>query len=430
VAPCCEFASPRQTPEIAAVTAGRCSGPPPHNIMGAALSPPTRESRPKRSWICFPGPRKTLPQVPPTTGSFHKENFVEKKLGAGSFASVYSVSESADATPKYAAKVVSLQLGHRGASREAEEMVSVEWDILRKVAVTGSDHIVKLHRGFREGSFVYMVMEKCDDSLRHALGSMEVLTEETYKPLLRGMLNGLQLIHKLGIVHRDVKPENFMCSGRGSDRIVKLCDFGLSDMTSTPGARELRGVKGTAPYIAPEMLSWSRYTALVDTWSFGVIVYSLFFGHFPYFPEERPTARRVKRAIRRGVPAPAFAPRVYGFYDEDFAGAVSQVGTDFVGALLRRCPQSRLTAADALKHRFFESGPVDDPAPSLKPMLRSAEIAGAFGSAPRYYSSDEEPPTATDLSIAAMQVEQGHDSQWTTMTFNSVESTGRSMRWS
>lgn len=53
------------------------------------------------------------------------------------------------------------------------------------------------------------------------------------RPFFKGMLRGLVVTHALGVVHRDVKPNNFMCClGPGGHRTVKLCDFGLASVLS------------------------------------------------------------------------------------------------------------------------------------------------------------------------------------------------------
>jgi len=372
---------------------------------------------------CVLSSSSDLPDVASRSSSFHSENFVAEKLGSGAFASVYAVSKAEDEEPRYAAKVMSLREDDRGEAKLTEQMVTRELQIMKKVAGTGSMFVVHLVESFREGHFVYIVMEKCDETLIGALRGAPALTEDFYRPIFRGMLQGLAAIHAAGVVHRDVKPDNFMCSGSGEGRVVKLCDFGLAKLITRADRNELSGINGTAPFMAPEMLNESRYNAKVDTWSLGVIVYLLLFGHFPYMPRTW-TAEEMKRAIRVNRPAPTFVPRARGVEDETVAGAVSLAAEDLAAALLCRSPRDRVTAEEALELEYFEASPGDGAGlPSLRPMLDSAEFCGAFEH-PRQDSPA--PPSPLDVKMAALQVQHGHATPWSRQTSEESSSTAAS----
>ena len=69
--------------------------------------------------------------------------------------------------------------------------------------------------------------------------------------------------------------------GGASGKVVKICDFGLSGIAFS--SDELSGTAGSPPYLAPEMVSvGGRHGLASDMWSFGVIVYTQFYGAFPY----------------------------------------------------------------------------------------------------------------------------------------------------
>jgi serine/threonine protein kinase len=92
------------------------------------------------------------------------------------------------------------------------------------------------------------------------------------------VFSALAHIHSLGIVHRDVKPENLFVK---SDGCVLLGDFGLAGRVS---ARDglLDRVCGTMTYRAPEIIAGARYGPAVDVWSAGITVYTLITGHDPW----------------------------------------------------------------------------------------------------------------------------------------------------
>jgi len=255
-------------------------------------------------------------------------------------------------------------------------------------------------------------MEKCDESLLSALKSFDDITEDVYRPLMKGMLQGLVVIHNVGVVHRDLKPENYMCSGQGESRVIKLCDFGLAKVAAAPHRNELCGISGTAPFMAPEMVKGLHYNCKVDVWSLGVILYLMVYGHFPYMPQIW-TSEEMKLCIRLGTPSPSFAPKVRNKPAPEFADVVSAEASSLTIKVLHRSPRERCTAEEALKHEWFQVPPSAS-APSLKPMFESAEFYGAFGQ-PRQKEQDEE-PSAVDVSIATLQVQHGHSSPWSRQT--------------
>mmetsp|Transcript_11759 Transcript_11759/g.33494 ORF Transcript_11759/g.33494 Transcript_11759/m.33494 type:complete len:392 (-) Transcript_11759:141-1316(-) len=361
---------------------------------------------------CVLSSSSDLPDVASRSSSFHSENFVAEKLGSGAFASVYAVSKAEDEEPRYAAKVMSLREDDRGEAKLTEQMVTRELQIMKKVAGTGSMFVVHLVESFREGHFVYIVMEKCDETLISALKSFRDITEEVYKPLVKGMLQGLVVIHNAGVVHRDLKPDNYMCCGQGEHRVVKLCDFGLAKIVTSPHRNDLCGINGTAPFMAPEMVKGLHYNAKVDLWSLGVILYLVLYGVFPYMPQVW-TSEEMKLAIRLGTPAPTFVPMIRNAPVPALLGAISLPAAAFAAGLLQRRPRDRAGAEEALKHEWFAARALV-PAPSLKSMLESAEFYGAFGQ-PRE-KEQEEQPSALDVKVAVLQVQHGHSSPWSRQT--------------
>ena len=93
------------------------------------------------------------------------------------------------------------------------------------------------------------------------------------------LAEGLDFLHQHGIVHRDVKPANFLFSRDGAQ--VKIVDFGLSKNTSTWRGRFQKETGGTRLYMSPEQLQKKKLDARSDIFSFGITMYELFAGRHP-----------------------------------------------------------------------------------------------------------------------------------------------------
>lgn len=323
--------------------------------------------------------------------SFHHNYCLISRLGKGAFARVYLAhfrrdkEDGSEGPAEVAVKIADLRstrdstipmLDHR-LRRNAEKEAMVLY------RAGGLDRCVSYVDFFVNGHFAYLVMEKCEMSLLQALERSTELNEYTLAHAFRGMLAALAAIHGVGIVHRDVKPDNFLCNGGLAQGVVKLCDFGLADVLSARQL-ELKDSYGTAPFMSPEMLSDKGYASKTDIWSVGVVCYVLLYGQFPYSPQEK-TGKAMKAAIQTGVPEPTFLPRPIP--QKPKGGTTMEVlqisdgATSFVTTLLERDPEVRPSATVALTDAWMRLEPTAEDnsrVPSLRMMLSAAKRAGAF----------------------------------------------------
>ncbi|KPP75458.1 cGMP-dependent protein kinase 1-like [Scleropages formosus] len=192
-------------------------------------------------------------------------------LGVGGFGRVELVTCQQQGK-YYALKRISKK--HIVAKRQ-EEHVKFEKRILQEIQ---SDFIVRLHAGFRDTRYIYMVMEFCSGGELWTKLKESGRFEESIAVFCAAcVVEAYAYLHKRGILYRDLKPENLMLDKRG---YVKLVDFGF--------AKELlRGEKtysfcGTPEYMAPEIIQNHGHDFASDFWSLGVLVFEFLVGSPPF----------------------------------------------------------------------------------------------------------------------------------------------------
>ena len=127
----------------------------------------------------------------------------------------------------------------------------------------------------------------------HRYISMELLTGQSLKDRMAQSIDfrtaigylvqachGLQAAHDAGVVHRDVKPDNFFIT---NDGVLKVMDFGIAKQHATPGVTVAGSIAGTPMYMSPEQISnFSTVSHLTDVYALGVCAYELFTGKVPF----------------------------------------------------------------------------------------------------------------------------------------------------
>jgi serine/threonine protein kinase len=345
---------------------------------------------------------------------FHERYVLQSIIGEGAFARVFN-AHNVQYKVDCAVKILDLRDdGHNapvqappqlGISPKVEKLIR-EFNHERRIWKAIGDHpnCVRLYDSSIDLSFGYLVTELCAGTLLQSFRSEPELNEHVFARYFKDMLTALQHLHTSSVVHRDVKQDNFLIGG-SSGRSVKICDFGLSVMMPTGGG--LSGVYGTAPYMPPEMLMpKGQHGYAVDIWSMGVIVYSQFFGAFPYSPEKK-NAAAMKEVIRKGDHLPPFAPRKQRPNEEH----ISTNAMAFVKGLLIRDAAERPTASATLTYEYIArwkeleaAAKPKGPPTSLVPMLHGAVRAGAFATRPPQEKPD------LDRALAEMQGKSGSQS--------------------
>lgn len=224
---------------------------------------------------------------------------------------------------------------------------------------------------------VFLVMEYCDQDLGNLLDNMPVaFTESQVKCIMLQIIRGIEHLHDMFIIHRDLKMSNVLMTQQG---IVKIADFGMARAFGQP-ARAMSPRVVTLWYRSPELLLGSElYGMPVDCWALGCIMGELL-NHAPLMPG-RTEAHQIELIVRLlGAPNDAIWPGMsslpfarsfsipvqpYNNVSSKFA-FVSRVGIDLINALLTFDPKQRATAQDAWRHPYFYEAPLPVP-PDMMP---------------------------------------------------------------
>lgn len=264
-----------------------------------------------------------------------------KLIGRGAYSEVF-IARDKQRNELCAVKVLERSNG------EHAKLIDRELAVLRML---NHANIVQIYDIFDSARETYVVMEYlAGGELLDLITESDHLSERNSKHVIREVLQAIQYLHARGIVHRDVKPENILCVNRAWPLRVKLTDFGLSKMVGLPSSdgteRVMRSQCGTAYYLAPEIANNTPYSKPVDLWACGVVLYVMLAGKFPFYGD---TDEKFMRRLRAGVKFP----------DKEWA-AVSSDAKSLVRGLLDPKPESRLTAIQALQHRWLSDDSMAD----------------------------------------------------------------------
>ncbi len=201
---------------------------------------------------------------------------IERELGAGGMATVYLATDLRH-NRRVALKVMRPDLAATmGSTRFLRE--------IQTAAQLQHPHILPLHDSGETGGFLWFVMPYVEgESLRTRLARQGELPVGEAVRLLRDVVDALSHAHANGVVHRDIKPDNILLSGRHA----MVTDFGVAkavDEATGRNAVTTAGVAlGTPTYMAPEQAAADPHVDhRADLYALGVVAYELLTGQPPF----------------------------------------------------------------------------------------------------------------------------------------------------
>ncbi|MBI4701237.1 MAG: serine/threonine protein kinase, partial [Deltaproteobacteria bacterium] len=208
-----------------------------------------------------------------------------RPLGAGGMGSVW-VADHLALEVEVAVKLISAEALQRDPG--LAERFKREAAVAAKIK---SPHVVQMHdHGLTDDGTPYIVMELlAGESLRERLERCERLSPRETGLMLAQVAEVLSTAHAMGVVHRDLKPDNVFLVCSGYEIFVKVLDFGIAKHQGPAAGRPLTrtdAVMGTPEYMSPEqLLSAKAVDHRADLWALGVVVYEALTGWRPFHGE-------------------------------------------------------------------------------------------------------------------------------------------------
>ncbi|XP_075698356.1 ribosomal protein S6 kinase beta-2 [Rhinoderma darwinii] len=288
-------------------------------------------------------------------------------LGRGSYGKVFQVKKVTDSNSGRIFAMKVLQKALLICHAKDTEHATAERSVLEAVR---HPFIVDLVYAFQTHGKLYLILECLSGGeLFLHLEREGIFMEDTACFYLAEITLALGHLHSLGIIYRDLKPENVMLSAHGH---IKLTDFGLCK-ESIHGDSVTHTFCGTVEYMAPEILARKGHNRVVDWWSLGILLYDMLTGSPPFTGNNR---KKIIDKIFKGKPY--------------FPPYLTPDARDLLKKLLKKNPAQRLGSgqadvADIQKHQFFRHIHWEDllqckMEPPYKPNLRSEDDASHFGS--------------------------------------------------
>ncbi len=205
-----------------------------------------------------------------------------KVLGYLSEGATSRVYVAEDATGEHGRVVVKMLSPEAGTNVEFRQRMLREAQTVRPIVHPNVVRVLDVNDG--GGGLPFVVMEALPgEPLGDRLRRQGPLPSERVLTLGVQIAAGLLAVHRAGVVHRDLKPDNlFLIERPGQPDQIKILDFGMAKLLSGGRSSAPQTVLGTAAYMAPEQILVEGIDPRSDIYSLGVVLFRMLTGHLPF----------------------------------------------------------------------------------------------------------------------------------------------------
>lgn len=192
-------------------------------------------------------------------------------IGQGKFGVVYKGYH------RQTKKVVAIKV--LDLDTEYDEVVDVQQEIQFLADLKHVPNVTHYYGLFLNDTKLWIIMDYCAGGSIRTLLKAGVFEEKYISVVAREVLMALQAVHKMGVIHRDIKAANILIGNGGN---VSLCDFGVAARLTSNALKRMT-MAGTPFWMAPEVIrEGDQYNAKADIWSLGITLYEIATGNPPY----------------------------------------------------------------------------------------------------------------------------------------------------
>ncbi|KAL8711429.1 MAG: hypothetical protein Q9220_004087 [cf. Caloplaca sp. 1 TL-2023] len=321
--------------------------------------------------------RATLPQdFAESTSVYYRKPGNESVVGSGTYGKVFK------AIHVYTKNLVALKKIRMDGEKDGFPVTAIrEIKLLQSLK---HENVVCLQEVMVENNDCFMVFEYLSHDLTGLLNHPTFKLEHAHKKhLARQLFDGLNYLHRRGVLHRDIKAANILISNTG---LLKLADFGLARFYSKNGNPDYTNRVITIWYRSPELLlGETQYGPAVDIWSAACVMIEIFTRH-AIFPGDGTEINQLDKIYNvLGTPSRSEWPglvdmawfellrpseRKHNVFAEKYQESLTPAAFDLLQAMFLYNPAKRPTASDVLEHPYFTT---EEPVPRQAIELKDLE---------------------------------------------------------